>query len=572
MAISRSIRTQFLLSLLIVLLIPVVLLGILSPLFYTRTVEDLTVNASFEMIGQVNRNLDQVFLKLEQLMTLTAHVPAVAEFLAGRTGREGEVQGYLGALKTSHPELTGMVILNGQDQSELLDFTRVTRDPLLWESWARQALDEPQQMHILARPIGRNLRSRRTMGDNVVSLIKAAPPGVILMDVHLKAIEKVFSTVRPGTLGFLYLADPAGDVVYAPVNPLVYRIPASFLKEGRSRSLFTIDGRDYQVLSTPSFYTGLSTVAVYSLDEALGGVRLLALFAILIGVLTFGLAIGVSFWVSAGIARPIVKLRRLMEEAETGNLDVRFPDPPNDEVGRLGQSFNTMIGEIGKLLDQVYVEQQKKREAEFRILQAQIKPHFLYNTLDTIHWMAQEKGADDIVGIVDALTRLFRISLSKGRDVIRLEEELEHVTSYLVIQKIRYLDKFDYTIDVDPALLSLPVVKLTLQPLVENALYHGIKEKSGRGRLTLSARREGDALVLTVGDDGAGMGPQALEALEKNLKQDEDPSAQGFGVFSVHHRIRLVFGEGWGLSYQSAPGQGTVVSVRQPLDTEGGFL
>jgi len=571
-AISRSIRTQFLLSLLIVLLIPVVLLGILSPLFYTRTVEDLTVNASFEMIGQVNRNLDQVFLKLEQLMTLTAHVPAVAEFLAGRTGREGEVQGYLGALKTSHPELTGMVILNGQDQSELLDFTRVTRDPLLWESWARQALDEPQQMHILARPIGRNLRSRRTMGDNVVSLIKAAPPGVILMDVHLKAIEKVFSTVRPGTLGFLYLADPAGDVVYAPVNPLVYRIPASFLKEGRSRSLFTIDGRDYQVLSTPSFYTGLSTVAVYSLDEALGGVRLLALFAILIGVLTFGLAIGVSFWVSAGIARPIVKLRRLMEEAETGNLDVRFPDPPNDEVGRLGQSFNTMIGEIGKLLDQVYLEQQKKREAEFRILQAQIKPHFLYNTLDTIHWMAQEKGADDIVGIVDALTRLFRISLSKGRDVIRLEEELEHVTSYLVIQKIRYLDKFDYTIDVDPALLSLPVVKLTLQPLVENALYHGIKEKSGRGRLTLSARREGDALVLTVGDDGAGMGPQALEALEKNLKQDEDPSAQGFGVFSVHHRIRLVFGEGWGLSYQSAPGQGTVVTVRQPLDTEGGFL
>jgi len=568
---ARSIRTQFLLSLLIVLLIPVVVLGILSPLFYTRTVEDLTVNASFEMIGQVNRNLDQVFLKLEQLMTLTAHVPAVADFLAGKTGTEAEVRGYLGALKDSHPELTGMVILNGQDRSELLDFTRVTRDPLLWESWVRQALDDPRQMHILARPIGRNLRSRRTMGDNVVSLIKAATPGVILMDVHLKTIEKVFSTVRPGTLGFLYLADPAGDVVYAPVNPLVYRIPTSFLKEGRSRSLFAIDGRDYQVLSTPSAYTGLSTVAVYSLDEALGGVRLLALFAILIGVLTFGLAIGVSFWVAAGIARPIVKLRRLMEEAETGDLDVRFPDPPNDEVGRLGQSFNTMIGEIGKLLDQVYIEQQKKREAEFRILQAQIKPHFLYNTLDTIHWMAQEKGATDIVGIVDALTRLFRISLSKGRDVIRLEEELEHVTSYLVIQKIRYLDKFDYTIDVDPTLLSLPVVKLTLQPLVENALYHGIKENVGRGHLTLCARREGDALVLTVTDDGAGMATQALEALEKSLGRDEDPS-QGFGIFSVHHRIRLVFGEGWGLSYQSVEGQGTVVTVRQPLDTEGGFL
>jgi len=568
----RSIRTQFLLSLLAVLMIPVVLLGVLSPLFYTRTVEDLTVNSSFEMIGQVNRNLDQLFLKLEQLMTLTAHVPAVAEFLEGKTGTEAEVQGYLSALKISHPELTGMVILNAQDRSELLDFTRVTRDPLLWESWVRQALSNPEQMQILARPIGRNLLSRRTMGDNVVTVTKATQPGIILIDVYLKTIEKVFSTVRPGTLGFLFLADPAGDVVYAPVNPLVYRIPASFLKEGRSRSLFSIDGRVYQVLSTPSAYTGLSTVAVYSLDEALGGARLLGLFAFLIGALTFALAIGVSFWVSAGIARPIVKLRRLMEEAETGNLDVRFPDPPDDEVGRLGQSFNTMIAEIGKLLDQVYVEQQKKREAEFRILQAQIKPHFLYNTLDTIHWMAQEKGANDIVGIVDALTRLFRISLSKGRDVIRLEEELEHVTSYLVIQKIRYLDKFNYTIDVDPGLLASPVVKLTLQPLVENALYHGIKEKAGRGTLRLSAKRDGDVLVLTVADDGAGMTAEAVVALERNLGQQEEPSAQGFGVYSVHHRIRLVFGEAWGLSYQSTPGVGTTVTVRQPVRTEGGFL
>jgi two-component system sensor histidine kinase YesM len=552
-------------------MIPVVLLGVLSPLFYTKTVEDLTVNASFEMVGQVNRNLDQVFLKLEQLMTLTSQTPPVARFLDGKPGAEAEVQGYFQALKSSHPEVTGLVILNGHDESELLDFTRVTRDPLLWESWARQALDSPKTMHILARPIGRNLRSRRTMGDNVVSLIKAFPPGVILMDVHLKTIEKVFAAVQPGTLGFLFLADPAGDVVYAPVNPLVYRIPASFLKEGRSRSLFQIDGRMYQVLSTPSSYTGLSTVAVYSLDEALGGARLLGLFAILIGALTFGLAIGVSFWVSAGIARPIVKLRRLMEEAETGNLDVRFPDPPLDEVGRLGQSFNTMIGEIGKLLDQVYEEQQKKREAEFRILQAQIKPHFLYNTLDTIHWMAQEKGAQDIVGIVEALTRLFRISLSKGRDVIRLEEELEHVTSYLVIQKIRYADKFDYRLDVDPALLDRPVVKLSLQPLVENALYHGIKEKAGPGMLTVSVRSEGDALVLTVADNGAGMDVAALEALERNLRQGEDVSGKGFGVFSVHHRIRLVFGEAWGLAYTSAPGQGTTVIIRQPLAADGEF-
>ena len=319
-------------------MIPVVLLGVLSPLFYTRTVEDLTVNSSYEMIGQVNRNLDQLFLKLEQLMTLTSRVPDVAAFLEGTSGTDSGVKGYLAALKESHPELTGLVILNGQDRTEFLDFTRVTRDPLLWESWAREALAEPNRMHILARPIGRNLRSRRTMGDNVVSIIKAFPPGVLLMDVHLKTIEKVFSTVRPGTLGFLFLTDPSGDVVYAPVNPLVYRIPASFLKEGRSRSLFSIDGRVYQVLLTPSAYTGLSTVAVYSLDEALGGARLLGLFAFLIGVTTFGLAIGVSFWVSAGIARPIVRLTRLMED-RNGQPRRAFPRSPQRRGGPPGPEF-----------------------------------------------------------------------------------------------------------------------------------------------------------------------------------------------------------------------------------------
>jgi two-component system sensor histidine kinase YesM len=572
MRFGRTIRNQFLLSLLVVLAIPVILLGILSPLFYAKTVEDLTASASADMIGQVNRHLDQLFLEWEQLMTLTAQVPPVAEFLAGRPEAGGEVRGYLGALRSSHPEVTGMAILNGSGQARLLDFTPVTRDPLLAETWARQALASPATMHILARPTGRNLLSRRTMGDNVVSLIKAFPPGVVLMDVHLKTIEKVFGTVLPGSLGFLYLVDPTGDVVYAPVNPVVYRIPPGALTGHQAPGSFQINGRLYQVLAVPSTYTGLSTVAVYDLDAVLEGVRLLGWVAVLIGLTSAGLAIAVAFWVSSGIAKPIVRLRRLMEEAEDGNLEVRYPAPPDDEVGRLGRSFNTMIGEIAKLVDQVYQEQQKKREAEFRILQAQIKPHFLYNTLDTIHWMAQDKGADDIVGIVDALTRLFRISLSKGRDRISLGEELEHVTSYLVIQKIRYAGKLDYVLDVDPALEAVPVVKLTLQPLVENAIYHGIKEKSGPGKLWIEGRQDGDALVLTVSDDGVGMEPRVLERLVGNLQVGEDPQTPGFGVFSVHHRIRLAFGEGWGLSFESAPGKGTRVLVRQPLDPEGALV
>jgi two-component system sensor histidine kinase YesM len=176
-----------------------------------------------------------------------------------------------------------------------------------------------------------------------------------------------------------------------------------------------------------------------------------------------------------------------MKEAEEGNLAVRFEGRQEDEIGYLGKSFNTMIEEVQKLIDMVYREQQSKREAELKSLQEQIKPHFLYNTLDTIQWMAQEHGARDIVEVVGALTRLFRIGLSRGKEMIFLSDELEHVRSYLIIQKARYEDKFDFTLQMEDGLASCMVLKLSLQPLVENAIYHGIKERRGHGTVRVQA-------------------------------------------------------------------------------------
>ena len=201
----------------------------------------------------------------------------------------------------------------------------------------------------------------------------------------------------------------------------------------------------------------------------------------------------------------MIELRSLMKEAEEGNLGVRFEGRQEDEIGYLGKSFNTMIEEVQKLIDMVYREQQSKREAELKTLQEQIKPHFLYNTLDTIQWMAQEHGAQDIVKVVGALTSLFRIGLSRGKEMIRVSDEMEHVRSYLIIQKARYEDKFDFTLCTDDEALSCMVLKLTLQPLVENAIYHGIKERRGHGSIRVEALRRDGMLVLRVSDDGVGM-------------------------------------------------------------------
>ena len=199
-----------------------------------------------------------------------------------------------------------------------------------------------------------------------------------------------------------------------------------------------------------------------------------------------------------------------------------------DEVGMLGRSFNNMLMQITKLIGLVEKEQRQKREAELRSLQAQIKPHFLYNTFDTILWLARKSGAHEVTEVVDSLSRLFRIGLSKGNEVITLMEEFEHVKSYLIIQKTRYKEKLNYSIAIDPSLHSLYVLKLILQPIVENAIYHGIKERRGPGNIDIHARNENEKVVITIRDNGAGMSEEKLGRLRRTLEaaaSKSNPSA-----------------------------------------------
>jgi len=229
------------------------------------------------------------------------------------------------------------------------------------------------------------------------------------------------------------------------------------------------------------------------------------------------------------------------------------------------------MDKIRSLLQLVYVEQKNKREADIKTLQAQIKPHFLYNTLDTIRWMAEERGAIEIVQMVSALTKLFRIGLSRGREVIRLSEEIEHVKCYLFIQQVRYEDKLDYVIEVDEGCMRDLVNKLVLQPLVENAIYHGIKQKRGTGHIRVTARETGDKLILKVIDDGAGMTPEQCDRLNAALRAPGSAEYDhGYGIFNVSDRIRLSHGDEYGLSYGLNENGGVTVTIAHPIIREAG--
>ena len=242
-----------------------------------------------------------------------------------------------------------------------------------------------------------------------------------------------------------------------------------------------------------------------------------------------------------------------------------------DEITELGMSFNIMIGKIKELLDSKIKEQENLKRAELRALQAQINPHFLYNTLDTIIWMAESKKTDQVVEIVSALSNFFRISLSKGMDWITISEEVERIRSYLTIQKMRYHDILDFKIEVDDDVAENTILKLILQPLVENALYHGIKNKRQGGTISVRARRNGeDEVLLEVKDDGIGFTAEKLTQLRAELEDDagDIKLESGFGIGNVNKRIRLYYGKPYGLSIQSEYTTGTCVTLVIPAKVE----
>nr|WP_258567491.1 sensor histidine kinase [Paenibacillus anseongense] len=225
-----------------------------------------------------------------------------------------------------------------------------------------------------------------------------------------------------------------------------------------------------------------------------------------------------------------------------------------------------MLEEINNLINVVYAEQKKKREAELQVLQAQIKPHFLYNTLDTIQWMAQEYEADDIIEVIGALTNLFRIGLNRGNEWIPVRDEVKHAESYMIIQMSRYMDKLDFKFDIPEHLYSYQVLKLILQPLIENAIYHGIKARTGKGKISICAELESDLICFRITDDGAGIPPEKLEEINQILRGEKMREDQyGIGLFNVNERIQLTYGTAYGIQIYSALGKGTTVEIKHPM-------
>lgn len=288
---------------------------------------------------------------------------------------------------------------------------------------------------------------------------------------------------------------------------------------------------------------------------------------VILGVVLLLFAILLAIIISGALVKPIHKLKNHMVEVSNGNLDSYYETKNNDEISILGKVFNQMLMDIKKLINEVYQVQTQKRNAELRVLQSQINPHFLYNTLDTIQWKALEHNAFDVADMINSLSVFFRISLSDGKEFITISDEIEHVRNYLQIQETRYKDKISYRIDLDELISQNLVPKMIIQPLVENSIYHGLKLKKQKGIININILSKGDYIIIEVIDNGLGMDYEKLATTRNNLYHSIE--SEHYGLYNINERLKLTFRDKYSIHIYSEFEKGTKVSLKLPKISEG---
>jgi len=583
--VNSSLRAKLLAIFAVLTTIPLGIVGVVS---YSRSFSTITQNitaSATQIASQLNKSLELVFRESERFLKIGSHETTI-RFV--NPYRQNEQSTYRSALEIIalfklfreiyefDTLIRGIHILgaNGNNISEAEGRFRLERD-LSTLPTVRRILARPGEVSYIpnqeldyspARPY----RDVISVGRAIVRPSTRELMGVIIVDVDRAAIVELCRGVRMGESGYFSLVTGEGGLIYPESAD-----PRDLTPGNRALIAGAGEGHFVQrVGREPEFFVfntlasaGWKIVGRVKLKELMRGayqIRSLTLAVVLLCIL---FTVVLYFFISDALTHPIRELRQKMAQAEGGNLDVQAASRSTDEIGGLYHSFNVMIAKIRELLERSIREQEELAKSELKTLQAQINPHFLYNTLDAIVWMTEADRKSEVVRMTKTLATFFRIVLSKGEDWIRVRDEIEHVESYLAIQKMRYHDILDYSIQLEDGMGDCRILKLTLQPLVENAIYHGIKNKRAGGCVRVRGRRlAGERLEFVVEDDGCGFAPERLRQVRLALAEEvfEVSRESGFGLKNVNQRIKLYYGKSWGVGIESQAGAGTRVTVNLP--------
>lgn len=449
------------------------------------------------------------------------------------------------------------------------------------EEWFVNALNKTENIHFTLPHVQKMFEKGDNTYNWVISMSRAVEitvggsteQAVLLIEMAYQGLEEVLDEVTLGNGGYIYLMDSNGDIIWHPKFELIAsgrvkenNLVAAGYDDGSREEVF--NGTRQTVVTKTVGYTGWKLVGVIKGTGISLNMLKTRLFIVFVILLIIFIVILINSYISFRVTNPIRELEKSVKELEEGNLDADIYMGGSYEVQHLGKSVQDMKFRIKGLMQDIVSEHEEKRKSEFDSLQAQINPHFLYNTLDIIVWQIENEKQSEAVHTVTALARFFRLSLGKGKNIVTVRDEIDHVKNYLMIQHMRFKNKFDYEFDIAEDVLELPSLKLMLQPLVENAIYHGMEFMDGDGMIMVKAWREEDELYLSVADNGLGMTEDKVETILTGKSTSGNGRGSGIGVKNVNERIKLYFGEAYGLTIDSEPDEGTTVIIHLPAKDE----
>ena len=548
---------------------------------YTRTsVFDNSSLYTQTIIQQMNQNIDSYIDYMENISYLVSSNEDVQAYLFGdEPDPESRVR-ILNQFKTildSRSDILNLGIIGENGRMLINDALRLTNPDLdiHTQEWYTNALNGSASSYLSSSHVQHIISGERpwviTLSRgirNKSSEVGNQKEGVFFIDLNYSAISELCNQSMVGNQGYAFILDAAGNIVYHPQQQQLYN-------ELQTENISLIMGTDQDTVlfgkgSGEKLYsisrsekTGWTVVNCVRVEELLRKSNKAQSLYVLVAMGLMIVALFFSRFISRSITQPIQQLCDSMERVQEGDFSVSdIVVESQNEIGSLTKSFNVMTHRIQELMEQNIREQEAKRKSELKALQSQINPHFLYNTLDSIIWMAEGKKNEEVVLMTASLARLLRQSISNEDEVVSIGQEVEYARGDLTIQKMRYKDKMEFQIEVDPSILHIPLIKLVLQPVIENAIYHGLKYKESKGLLLVKGFMKSDNAVLQVIDNGVGMDEETLAHIYERHKVNYQ--SNGVGVYNVQKRLQLYYGNEYGITYESKKGEGTTATITIP--------
>lgn len=571
---KASIQYIISISFTIVAVIGMIVVGGALYLRFTNSTEEMVLKNNKSILEQVNLNLDSYLRKMMKISD-TIYYRAIKKTDLSDENIDKEMDLIYEANKDYLISISLFSDYGEVIASYPLQQLKNNIDPRESE-WFQSAISKRENLHFSTPHVQNLFYDPNYKYTWVVSLSRAVEitesgrinGGVLLVDMNFSGIEQICKNVDMGKNGYVYLIDRDGEIIYHPRQQLIY---SDLIKENNYEAAKYEDGNhvekfegDKRLVTVKTVgYTGWKIVAISPMTDITADyyeIRVFAIFMMFFAIFTL---ISINMFVSSRIANPIKELEKSVNEFENGVVNLNISESGSYEIQHLGKAIKSMVKQMNMLMENIMNEQEAKRKSELNALQAQINPHFLYNTLDSIIWMIENENYDGAIVMVTALARFFRISLSKGKNVITVKDELEHARYYLTIQNIRYKNKFTYDIKAEEEVLNLTSIKLIIQPLIENAIYHGMEYMSGDGDILVQAYLKNDELYIDIIDNGLGMPQEVADKLLTN-ENGVQKKGSGIGLRNVHERIKLYFGDSYGLEIYSEPNEGTTIRIHMP--------